>query len=64
MDGDEPTPNLPTPLDAVEMTHAMAGMASVWMSLFRALVDEGASETVALQLTSAYVHGMAGGKLS
>lgn len=53
-----------TPLDAVEMAHAFAGMGKAIAEFYRGLVDEGMTEDQALRITLTYVHGMAGGKLS
>lgn len=53
-----------TPLDAVEMSHAFAGMGKAIWSFYSGLVDEGFSTDQALRLTVAYAHGLAGGKLA
>lgn len=53
-----------SPLDAVEMAHAFAGVAASMWTFFDSLRNEGFTDDQALRITVAYAHGSAGGKLS
>lgn len=52
------------PIDAVETAHMLAGTASTIRTFYVALLNEGFSEADALRLSGAFLHGIAGGKLS
>lgn len=51
------------PLDAVELAHGMAGMASAVWSFYSALIEEGFTAEQAERLTTVYIFGMVGGKI-
>lgn len=51
------------PMDAVEALAAVANMAIIVRHLFTGLLEQEFTEAQALELTHAYVHGTAGGKL-
>lgn len=52
------------PIDDVEARAALRNMAMMVAAFYGGLKDEGMADDVALVLTAAYTHGMAGGKLS
>ena len=51
-----------TPMDPIELAHAMRGMAVGTHAFYSELIAEGFSKDEALRLTVAWIVGTAGGK--
>ena len=51
------------PMDVIEALNAMANAAMIVHGLYTSLISEGFTETQAMKLTAAFLHGQAGGKL-
>jgi len=50
------------PMDAVEMAHAMTGLASGARAFYLALREEGFSGSDAIRLTASWISGLAAGQ--